>query len=140
MKRICLLLLFVTSACISTMPPAMAKKVTVSISGSIHHPARRIPAMQICAVNMGSNKKTCVKTKGDYQVYKISKLPAGEYQIRAFAGSYPNNGGYMQQVQCIQAPCDPVPGNISLAAGESFEKADISFQMPGPPSSNVRKN
>jgi hypothetical protein len=139
MKPLCLLLLFVTSACIFTIPPAFAKKLTGSISGTTHHPARRIPAMQICAVNMGSNKKTCVKTKADHQVYKISKLPAGEYQIRAFAGSYPNNGGYMRQVQCIKAPCDPVPGNISLAAGDSFEKADISFQIPSP-STQMEKN
>jgi hypothetical protein len=139
MKRIYLLLLCVTSACVSTMPPASAKKVTGSISGAIHHPARRIPAMRICAENMRSNKKTCIDTKADYQAYKISGLSAGEYQVRAFAGGYASKGGYMQQVQCIRAPCYPVPGNISLAAGENFEKADISFQMPELPTETEKK-
>jgi hypothetical protein len=139
MKRISLLLLCITSACVSTTPLASTKKVTSSISGVIHHPARRIPAMLICAENMLSNKKTCIKTKADYQAYKISGLPVGDYQVRALAGGYAGNGAYMQQVQCIRAPCDSVIGNILLAAGENFDKADISFQMPDSPTQMEKK-
>jgi hypothetical protein len=139
MKRICLLILCITSASVSTTPLASTKKVTGSISGVIHHPARRIPAMRICAENMLSNKKTCIKSKADHQNYVIKGLPAGDYQVKAFSGGYAGNGAYMQQVQCIRAPCDPVPGNISLAAGESFDKADISFQIPDSPTQVEKK-
>jgi hypothetical protein len=139
MKRICLLLLCLTSVCVLTMPSVSAKKVTASISGAIHHPAQRIPAMKICAVNILNSRKICIKTKADNQAYKINGLSEGEYQVMASAKADTSTGGYMQQVQCIRAPCDPVPGNISLAAGESFDKADISFQTPSSPTATEKK-
>jgi hypothetical protein len=137
MKKIAIA--FISMFCISVMlsPSATAapKKTTGMISGEINHPAHRIPSVKICAVNLQTNKNYCVKTRPDQQDYQIRKLPAGEYQVIADDLSYSHEGGYMQQVQCIRAPCDPVPGNITLTAGQHFDKALISFRTPEKPES-----
>lgn len=135
MQRIWLALFFAFIAFASTMDSASAvsKKASGSIAGTLSHPARRIPAMQVCAVNANTQRKVCIKTKADSTRYKILRLPAGEYEVIARAASYPESGAYRQSVQCIRAPCPPVIGAISLAAGQHYDQANITFPMPNPP-------
>ena len=140
MQRLWLALFFAFIASVSTTATASAvsKKATGSIAGTISHPARRIPTMVVCAVNASTQKKACVKTKADSSYYKIVRLPAGEYEVIARAAAYAKSGAYWQSVQCIRAPCLPVMGSISLAAGQNYNQANITFPLPSAPATEEK--
>jgi hypothetical protein len=108
---------------------AAPQKATAIISGEIQHPSHKNAAVKVCVVSIETRKQYCIKTKPGQANYQIKKLPAGEYQVFADDLSYAYEGGYMQSVQCIRAPCDPVPGNIVLAAGQHFDKAMLSLKL-----------
>jgi hypothetical protein len=131
MKKFTFILIAAFYFLAAALPSSIAAsgKATGIISGEIQHPAHKIPAVKVCALSIETRKEYCVNTKSGQASYQIKKLPAGEYQVFADDVSYAYEGGYIQSVQCIRAPCDPVPGNIVLAVGQHFDKATVSLKI-----------
>lgn len=103
-----------------------------SIAGHIQHPAHAIPAMRICAIGSGAPaeaKRICVRTQRAQGSYRIDGLPADDYVVIAETdgdtGLY-RVGGYMQQVQCIRAPCPEMPKSVTVKAGATVDGIDLN--------------
>lgn len=106
-----------------------AAVATGRIEGAIRHPAHVVPAMRICAIGSGAPaqaRRVCIQTGNGQDRYRIDGLPPDDYVVVANAtdGLY-RIGGHLQQVQCIRAPCPPMPAPITLSAGAQVRDADI---------------
>ncbi len=102
-----------------------------AIEGAIQHPAHVIPAMRICAIGSGAPGEAthvCVDTRRDQGRYRIADLPADEYIVIAETegdASMYRVGGYMQQVQCIRAPCPDMPKSVAVGQNATVDGIDI---------------
>ncbi len=97
-----------------------------TLGGVVEHPAHVVPAMRICAMPTDGGAAVCVDKRAHEDRWQLS-VPAGEYQVFAWSdrpGDGP--GAYLQPVQCIRAPCPPMPATVRVRAGDVRDDIDVS--------------
>jgi hypothetical protein len=97
-----------------------------TIGGVVMHPAKVVPAMRVCASPTEGGPDLCVDTPAHADRWQL-RVPAGEYQVFAWPrdGSR-GTGAYLQPVQCIRAPCPPMPATVRVKAGEVRDDIDLT--------------
>lgn len=110
--------------------PAARSAAGGSIAGRIAYDAGPAPAMRICAIGSGDPAEAthrCVRTAAGATTYRIDGLPADDYSVFAWTtGAAPRVGGHVEQVQCIRAPCPPMPAGVTIAGGGKVEGVDLN--------------
>lgn len=109
--------------------PATRSAAGGSIAGRIAYDAGPAPALRICAIGSGDPVEAthrCVRTAAGATAYRIDGLPADDYSVFAWTDTTPPRvGGHVRQVQCIRAPCPPMPEGVTLAGGAKVEGIDL---------------
>ena len=101
------------------------KALRGAIGGRIQFPAGVAPAMRICAVAAAARQ--CIDSPAGRTLYRIEHLPDGEYQVVAKVESVETPvAGYVQDVQCIRAPCPPQLVSVAIADGKEVADADLN--------------
>lgn len=105
------------------------RAATGSIEGVIRHPAHVVPVMRVCAITAyPPHTPHCIDTRAGDDTYRIEGLPPGEYHVFAAGPSRPYGvGAYVQQVQCIRAPCPEQPKTITLTPDAVLGEIDLTF-------------
>lgn len=109
-----------------------------ALAGRIQYPAGVAPAMRICALAPG--RAHCVDSPAGRTLYRIERLPDGDYQVvaRVHAGDTPV-AGHVQPVRCLRAPCEEPLATLSIAGGREIATADLNGfyasrpDFPAPP-------
>ena len=97
-----------------------------TLGGVVQHPAHVVPAMRICAVPADGGHAVCADKPAHEDRWQLS-VPAGEYQVFAWpARGLPGTGAYLQPVQCIRAPCPPMPATVRVRPGEVRLDLDLT--------------
>lgn len=97
-----------------------------TLGGAVQHPAHVVPAMRICAVPADGGAAICVDKPAHAGLWRLS-VPAGEYQMFAWPSRGDDGtGAYLQPVQCIRAPCPPMPATVRVRAGEVRDDLDLT--------------
>lgn len=99
---------------------------TATLGGVADHRAHVVPAMRICAMPTDGGAAVCVDKRAHEDRWQLS-VPAGEYQVFAWSdrpGDGP--GAYLKPVQCIRAPCPPMPATVRVRAGDVRDDIDVS--------------
>ena len=69
----------------------------------------------------------CVRPAAGATAYRIDGLPADDYVVFAWTDATPPRvGGHVRQVQCIRAPCPPMPDGVTLASGAKVDGVDLN--------------
>lgn len=101
-----------------------------TIAGAIAYDAGPAPALRICAIGSGDPAEAtqrCVRTAAGATRYRIDGLPADDYSVFAWTTtSPPRVGGHVEQVQCIRAPCPPMPAGVTLGSGAKVDGVDLN--------------
>lgn len=101
-----------------------------TIAGRIAYDDGAAPALRICAIGSGdpaTSRHVCTTTAAGATEYRIAGLPADDYGVFAWTRSGPSRvGGHVQQVQCIRAPCPPMPRDVTVAAGARVDGVDLN--------------
>ena len=109
--------------------PATRSAAGGSIAGRIAYDAGPAPAMRICAIGSGDPATAphhCVRTAAGATAYRIDGLPDDDYSVFAWTTtSPPRVGGHVRQVQCIRAPCPPMPEGATVAGGARVDGVDL---------------
>lgn len=109
--------------------PATRSAAGGSIAGRIAYDAGPAPALRICAIGSGDPAEAthrCVRTAAGATAYRIDGLPADDYSVFAWTDTTPPRvGGHVRQVQCIRAPCPPMPEGVTLAGGAKVDNVDL---------------
>lgn len=99
---------------------------TATLGGVVQHPAHVVPALRICAMPAGGGAPICADKPAHQGRWRVS-VPAGEYQVFAWTGRPGDGtGAYLQPVQCIRAPCPPMPATVRVGAGEVRDDLDLT--------------
>lgn len=106
-----------------------ADAATGSIAGRIIYPGGPAPSMRICA--LGAQTQQCTDSPAGRTLYRIEHLPEGEYQVvaRVEQGEL-RVGGYVQQVECIRAPCPAQLKTVAVAGGKQVAEIDLNGFYP----------
>lgn len=109
--------------------PATRSAAGGSIAGRIAYDAGPAPAMRICAIGSGDPADAaarCVRTAAGATAYRIDGLGDDDYNVFAWTTtSPPRVGGHVRQVQCIRAPCPPMPESVTVAGGARVDGVDL---------------
>lgn len=97
-----------------------------TLGGVVEHPAHVVPAMRICAMPADGGRAICADKPAHEDRWQLS-VPAGEYQVFAWpARGVSGTGAYLQPVQCIRAPCPPMPATVRVRAGDVRDDLDLT--------------
>ena len=117
-------------------PPARATRSDAggmtggTIAGRIAYDDGAAPALRICAIGSGdpaTSRHVCTTTAAGATEYRITGLPADDYGVFAWTRSGPSRvGGHVQQVQCIRAPCPPMPMDVTVGSGARVDGVDLN--------------
>lgn len=114
----------------SAPAPATRSAAGGSIAGRIAYDTGPAPALRICAIGSGDPAEAthrCVRTAAGATAYRIDGLPADDYSVFAWTDTTPPRvGGHVRQVQCIRAPCPPMPDGVTLASGAKVDGVDLN--------------
>ncbi|MGN6152695.1 MAG: hypothetical protein ACTHOH_11925 [Lysobacteraceae bacterium] len=101
-----------------------------TIAGRIAYDDGAAPALRICAIGSGdpaTARHVCTTTAAGATEYRITGLPADDYGVFAWTRSGPSRvGGHVQQVQCIRAPCPPMPMDVTVGSGARVDGVDLN--------------
>lgn len=105
---------------------AAGDEAHATLGGVVRHPAHVVPALRICALPADGGAPTCTDARAHADRWQL-RVPAGEYQVFAWpADGARGTGAYLQPVQCIRAPCPPMPATVSVKAGEVRGDVDLT--------------
>lgn len=100
------------------------------IAGRIAYDDGAAPALRICAIGSGdptTSRHVCTTTAPGATDYRITGVPADDYSVFAWTRSGPSRvGGHVQQVQCIRAPCPPMPMDVTVGSGARVDGVDLN--------------
>lgn len=100
------------------------------ITGRIAYDDGAAPALRICAIGSGdpaTSRHVCTTTAAGATEYRLTGLPADDYGVFAWTRSGPSRvGGHVRQVQCIRAPCPPMPMDVTVDAGARVDGVDLN--------------
>lgn len=101
-----------------------------TIAGRIAYDDGAAPALRICAIGSGdpaTSRHVCTTTAAGATEYRLTGLPADDYGVFAWTRSGPSRvGGHVRQVQCIRAPCPPMPMDVTVDAGARVDGVDLN--------------
>ena len=97
-----------------------------TIGGVVMHPAKVVPAMRVCASPTEGGADLCADKPAHADRWQM-RVPAGEYQVFAWpVDGARGTGAYLQPVQCIRAPCPPMPATVRVGPGEVRDDIDLT--------------
>jgi len=127
--------LLLATAPVATTPPETRldpKAPQGAIGGRIAYPSGVAPAMRICAITAAAQR--CIDSPAGRTLYRIGKLPDGEYQVVARVEDQKLPvAGHVQTVECIRAPCPAQLVTLQLAGGKDIATADLNGFYPERP-------
>lgn len=113
-----------------TTTPATRSSTGGTISGRIAYDDGAAPALRICAIGSGdpaTARHVCTTTAAGATEYRLTGVPADDYGVFAWTRSGPSRvGGHVQQVQCIRAPCPPMPMDVTVGSGARVDGVDLN--------------
>lgn len=115
----------------TTPAPATTRSSTGGmITGRIAYDDGAAPALRICAIGSGdpaTSRHVCTTTAAGATEYRLTGVPADDYGVFAWTRSGPSRvGGHVQQVQCIRAPCPPMPMDVTVGSGARVDGVDLN--------------
>ena len=115
----------------TTPAPATTRSSTGGmITGRIAYDDGAAPALRICAIGSGdpaTARHVCTTTAAGATEYRLTGVPADDYGVFAWTRSGPSRvGGHVQQVQCIRAPCPPMPMDVTVGSGARVDGVDLN--------------
>lgn len=129
-----LALLAVAAGCVrSETRDGGASAARGGIAGAIAWPgAGAPPAFRVCALGSGgegASTRTCVRTQAGDRRYRIDGLAADSYTIVAEQRDGDPRfriASHVMQVQCIRAPCPPMPMDVTVGSGARVDGVDLN--------------
>jgi hypothetical protein len=101
-----------------------------TITGRIAYDDGAAPALRICAIGSGdpaTSRHVCTTTAAGATAYRLVGVPSDDYGVFAWTRSGPPRvGGHVQQVQCIRAPCPPMPMDVTVGSGARVDGVDLN--------------
>lgn len=86
----------------------------VMVKGNLIYPSDYLPAMVVCAVNINSKKRYCIKTKEEQSTFSM-KIPSGKYLFSAETEDFPDKKAWMTNfnIECGY-PCSNNPVYVTI--------------------------